>query len=794
MWYNSLLCLLVAVAAVSTPLAGAGAKSGFQIVLPGTPPDDCSDTTKKAYEQFTKLDHEIGHFGVRACELILHCSYLQDALLAYLHNAETVEEFHRGMALFQANSKSLKSVSTYITSVFNFYTAAYEPPEPQEVSIRFNDKEVNGFLNTFKLKSELTSQERERYFHQEYTHYLRDATAYPFVLDAESVNQLEAATVYNFALLPDGTIYAALERPGDREYQVRDEVVMEAFRYPNHTILAGAPDQAVVTAGALIQYVVGDKRLFFISSKSGHFQPTYASLEHMKEQLSHLGVEPATVVAVPDLNMAAAVIKTYKGAQVPLLLTQSDATTLFGIAKARWDSFFATIDRNLIQELADGTNESLTDELKLVLKKQRAESTYMRSAYNLFSKQHRSPPEFGEFVKRFGKLKDASKRYNTPRFNPKKVQETARELLERIDYKLDDFTPADDESLAEQMKSHFDEMLYLLALPSLDPDEYHTLKKLSREAGTLFMNMAEAVKTKGRGYFIYTTAAEGFLQINDLMAGKDFVVSELDPSRVQVPKKIANLLLKYISHIGIAPYHIHFSLDPKETWWIVNNAKEVYFVASRCQDIFYNIAEGHDDATMIDKPRTLRLLQIFKRDLERARNILIYLDASHKEPDTYAGVFAAIEEMKDAVIHDRYDWIKSHAESFYLTCYYGVSLQSWQCTDEASFYATLEASLQPLYDVQAGNRISQEKASAIMREVQAFYDYVNLNRQNGLFRSENPHTLPMVCFDALEEAADTLYIELEACKELAEEVVITPRMEQNAHFILSRVATQGKLP
>src|SRR5690348_7498651 len=48
-----------------------------------------SPETKKAYEQFLKMNYELGRFGSRSSEFILNISYLQDVLIAYLHNAES---------------------------------------------------------------------------------------------------------------------------------------------------------------------------------------------------------------------------------------------------------------------------------------------------------------------------------------------------------------------------------------------------------------------------------------------------------------------------------------------------------------------------------------------------------------------------------------------------------------------------------------------------------------------------------------------------------------------------------
>lgn len=765
---------------------------------------ELSPITHAAFQKFKKVDSELGDYGTRVSEYVLNCSYLQDIWLAYLHDAENQEEFYRGMQLFQDNSRCFQSVCRYITTVFNFYTGESEYPSPQEIETTFKGKTVLGFLNTFKVGRTLTAAERAEFFNQENVKFLQDAITFPFVLDASSIYKLEANTIYNFVLLQDGTIRASLERPGDREYQVRDEIVFEAFKYPNHTILAGDPEQVVITAGALILHQVGDKRLYFVSSKSGHFQPDYDSLSHLRAQLSEVGIKPCTVVPVPDIDMSRAVIKTYKGAQAPVLLTQADIARLFQIASDRWEKTYLEIDRELLKRLANGDESLLSRELTLFLKKQRAEATYMRSAYHLFAAEHQSPPFFGEFVKQFGKLKDATKRYGTDRFNMELVKTKASLVLDLLhEYEkerlTDEFIPADDRSFYEILNANISEMHNLLSRKNLDLEEYHQLKKLSRETGALFLYMADDREYKGKGHLISRTVADGFFQINDLMAQTDYIYDEKGPDgekRVIVPRKIANLIIKYLSHLGIAPANFNFKIDSKEAWWMINNSKGmdgIYSSSAYMFKVFYDIENGTIDGLNIDYVEGLSDLKTMKRRAEFARNVWIFLDKSRKVPELFLNFMDATDRMIIAYEQQNFSKIKKEANSFSKLCRYAPSemLENWKCTDQESFDQTLQLNLQGLKELQANQYLSHTHLKELKESVQAFRDFINSNRRNGLFVGEKPtEHLPMICFDVLEERADVLLEEMErSLKNSLNRVLITSEMASQANFILSRCST-----
>lgn len=756
-----------------------------------------SPATEKWFEKFQQTESETSNFGTTASELLLNCSYLQDIWLAYLHDAESLEEYYRGMQLFQENTRNFRSICKYVTSVFNFYTAETESPWPQQKKVFFKKNEVSGFLNTFKLRQRLSAEERERFFLQEYSRFLKDGIVKPFVLDQAALKELETDTVYNFVLLPDGTIFVSLERLGDREYQVREEAIVEVFTHPNHTILAGDPQQAVVTAGALIIYQEEDKRLIFISCKSGHFQPTYSSLEYMREQLAELGVNPCTVIAVPDLDMSRCVIKTYKTAKVPVLLTQRNIEKLFSIASVRWEKYYKKIDRNLIAALAQGDISVFDDQLTVVLKKQRAEATYMRSAYHLFAADHQSPGCFGELVRRFGKLKDAVKHYGRVKFSMERVQSEASALLDLLDtYENEkqafEFVSADDQSFYNVFSGNILEMRSLLAKESLTLEEYHQVKKLSRETGALFMYMAHHPEWRGRGRLIYYTTSDGFFQINDLMAQTNYIYAEQgefeEETRVVLPRKIVNLLNIYIDHLGIAPPSFSIELDFKEARWVVNNAKSIYLSTYEVRELLYKIQNGLINEEDIDYEKLLELLKGVKRDAKIARNILRFLDASHTTPQHFDFFVTKNDELIAVIERQDFDWIKRELDSL-VEIYYsalGGALENWLYTDQEGFQDAIQQCLQHLQPLQTGAVLTHIQAEEIFEELQAFRDLVHLIRRNGCLRGSRPCPLPIVCFDTLEQYADVLLERLETALE-QETIEVTSEMHYCAAFILYKV-------
>lgn len=755
-----------------------------------------SPATRAALKKFQKVNEELNNYRSNPGELILNCSYLQDVWLAYLHDAETLDEYQRGMQLFQDHSRHFKSISSYLTTVVNIYHAEDEPPHPERIKTTFNGKEVWGYLNTFKTGRSLTADERSVFFRQEYTKFLRDGISHPFILNSSTIKELETDTVYNFVLMPDSTIFASVERPGKREYHVRGETHSELFLYPNHTVLAGHPEQVVITAGALILHRVDNKSLIFVSSKSGHFQPSYESLNHICTQLTKLGINPCTVIPIPELDMSRAVVKTFNRSKLPILLTQYDTERLFQIASDRWKKFYDQIDREVLEILAKGDINALDKDMMTALIKQRAEATYMRSAYHLFSDNHQSPENFSHLVKQFGKLKGTFKYYGMDKFRIQKLQKKASQVLDLIEKHENEivnfeFIPADDTSFHNVLNGNISEMHELLSRKSLTLKEYHQLKKLSRETGALFMYMAFDAEFKGKGFLIYRTGADSFFHVNDLMSKTDYLYAEDNSpgeTRVVLPIKISNRLIKYLSHLGIAPVTFTLDLDPQEAIWMINDTKDVNETGKCIYNIFHNINKHSFKLSEV-----LAQLNTLKQKAEKTRNLLLFLDKKHQVPRLFQVFMAQIDRMVAAIETPDMNWIKKASKRFSDLCREAptAAFKNWECTDKESFHRTLQATLSVLCDLNLKNDkilISNTRAKEIMTNVQAFRDFIHMKKKMRLFLNEQTkQSLPIVYFDILEEHADALLNEVENAIKTNREFTVTPVMDRHAAFILAKV-------
>lgn len=720
---------------------------------------------------------------------------MQDACYAHLLKAKDIHEYHHGMELFDNYMGSFRSVCNYLSNAFNFYKGTSEPSTPQYVQTEFYGSHALGFLNTFKLEGPLTFEDRELYFLQEYSMYMEDFIETPFILDAATIETLESGTLYNFVLLPDGTIRVALERPGEREYHERDKVIVEAFHYPNHTILAGNPHQIVITAGAFVMHKKDEKRLFFVSCKSGHYQPSYDSLTFMCTQLSRLGINPYTVICVNDVDLSQAVLKTYKGAQIPVFISTHDSQKLYDIACTRWNKSYAQIDRKIFSALADGDFSMINAELITTFKQQRSEATYMRSAYRLFSSAHTAPEGFSKFVKRFGKLKDQMKHFAWKKLDYNEIKNQAANLLDLMDlYEKEivsyEFIPADTESLYDFLMGNISHMYDLLERESLTKVEFHDLKKLSRELCTLFLNLREDFRPKEKGFFINNTAADAFYQINDLMAKTDTIFVSREPGniRVKVPGKIAERFHQILSHLGIAPPHFSLKFDAEAVFKMINNAKDVYFNSYKAGEVLRKLTEISADIYPLNYPEITKIFTNLLKNAKIAKNAIYFLDARHEIPDSYLKMIAQIKIIIDLLHHKNIEGIVEEAEKTGYLLHHAPSdtLGNYVMTDQKSFDLTLKNTLSFLHPILNHGVISHDQREEILENVQAFRDLVNLIRRNGLLKKPDlkKSILPMSCFDSLEEHADVL---LKGLKR-GTDVVVTDKMKLSAEIILSRVS------
>jgi len=771
-------------------------------------------TAVKFCQKFKKINDEISHYGTLLSEKLLTCSYFQENWLNFLHEAENVNEYYRGMQLFENHTNGFRNTCHYLTTAFNFYTGDYHTPTPQLVEVNFEGENVPAFLNTFKVGRNLSPEERELYFAHEKTCYSGDALSAPFILDASNLNNLQEETIYNFALLPDGTIHVALEEPGNKEYHVHNDVLTtEVFHYPNHTILAGAPHQAVISAGSFIFYRVEGKQLFFTSCKSGHFQPSYDSLIHLNKQLTKLGVHPATIISAPHVDMSQAILKRYNEAQIPLSITVKETENLFQFAFSQWHKIYQKIDRNLLNGLAEGNKQALNLENEGIIHRLRESANHMSSAFTLFTEEHASPKKFRQLVKELGKLRDGIECKA-----PKKIQKGAKKVLlflNAYEGELEhlQYSSASDASFYSYMKHLISSMENSLEHDQLNIDDYRFLKKKSRELGVLFHCLSQNLKWKGKGYFIYHNTSKAFFKINKKLAMvqdkyfSNLLHEEMDPEtlfHLEIFSKNIEDLKKYLKQLGLLPIQYTIDIDPEVAWWMINSAKDWYLSHTRLHfkhyddsevpiltSLFSNITKDNSPKSAFSKE--LEELKCLKRAAEIARNALIFLDIHHQAPESIHQYIQSISQIIQAIKNDDLEQVKDKANFMLsLSGTPTLALEEWQCCTLDGFLQTLNEHLTCLHQFIYESHISRVQAEEIIEKVQAIQDLMNLFRRNGLSKNEK---LPMICYDSLEEHAEVLIKEIQEAllnlKKDDKEFTTTPSMFYHAQFMLSRVSTNS---
>lgn len=773
-------------------------------------------STLEAIERFSQIDDEVGYYGSTASERLIQCSRAQDALLAFLHSAESEEEYLRGMEILNQRAQSFRSFCRYVTEVVNFYSPGVPRSMfPQTIVLNYADGDKKAFLNTFKTGRKLNADEREAFFDIEFADYWRDRVFDPFILDKTSLQEIEAETLYNFALLPDGTITAALERPGIKDYHLtRDNFRVETFAYPNHTILAGSPHQELLTAGAFILFEQDGKRLFFISNKSGHFQPTYKSLDQMRRQLSQLGVDSHTIILVPDVDLAHAAIKLYDKVQIPISIDKDEAEKLFNHACDRWEEAYHNIDRNVLQKLSHGNLSVLNRKVIEQLNTCRDESTYMRSAYQLFTADHSVPPLFHHFVKHFGNLKDAIKHGV-----PQRMRSEAALVLKMLEQHEDilltrNVNYADDNSFYCFLNERKAELKFLLSQKDLLIEDYHTVKKAARELGTLFLFLAQEARWKGSGHFLCRATAAGFFQINEIMSATHDayihdVIRQDKPDRdvrAVVPEYAVTELHRYLDHFAINPPSVEIEIVPENCDSLINEAKWWYSAHAqiagslnsdehdsfdpRPKKLLSEIINGHYQGLTEEHQSALYSLLKLRRFAKTARNALILLDRSHEAPPEVHHYIRSLDTVIRSIQKDNVETAREEATTLYNYLKHKTvptsALETWQCTDQVSFNATLRSYLSQveLLDTTSETLCSSDFED-IAEHVQAIGDLMDLFRRGGI----RHQTLPTVYYDLLAERSSRLVL---LCQQAAENpcATVTPEMRQLTRFILRKIQTE----
>jgi hypothetical protein len=725
-----------------------------------------SPVTEKTILHFQKLNREID-YGRSVSEMLLRCSYLQDAWLAYLHEAENQEEFLQGMALIDQEIKPFRDNLKYAATIVNFF----HPGKPRTLFPQMIETN-NGleFLNTFKTGMDLCEEQRKRIFDEEWQQYQLESIQEPFILNVETVSELVSGKLYNFVLLPDGTIRIAAEKPQGKEYLADGETIAGDMAYPNHTILAGAPHQSLLTAGALTLYRFEEKQLMFISNKSGHFVPTFDSLDAMRERLAVLGVDPHTVISVPTVNLSEAVIGVYN-AQIPIYLVHDDLKMLFDRAYEKWMRVIEKIDLELLVELSQGNFSNLNRQVIDKLNQLREESTYMRSAYRLFTQDHSCPTYFHKFVKHFGKLKDGIK-HNVDEVIISEAKWLCHFLQNNAKVVFNNPVSFDvEEGFYKFIHEEIQSIKYLIEKEILQIKELHDVKKGVRELGFLFQCLAEDVIDYGQYFFVYEAMSNKLFRFNQQLAViHDEEIGKImhgkikkDEIFLQMPPDLKTNITTYMDKLGSIPDNLKIEIKAKTVSKLINEAKEWYFyhyIISKNPDelenlttsdplprnLFNRIVETEHFMPCEEDFIAIEHLKKVQRKAEIARNALIFLDASHQSPIEWNLYIESLRKIIKTVETQKADNLKE--EAYVMLKFISMrgipttALEKYQCTDQESFNEIFAKQLFFIKALKASS-ISYEFAKEIKERVQSLADLMHLF----LLIGQRNQQLPTICYE-----------------------------------------------
>ncbi len=724
-----------------------------------------SPATIESFERIKKLDYELGHHGGYSGQYLLRLSKMQDEWLIYLHEVEGKEEFNQGVFHLHNSLDSFYSVSSYVSDVVNLYN-------PGKERIYFPHEDEIGYLNTFKTGRELTSEERKVYFDEEMHNYLRDGLVEPFTLDEKSLYELKPGVIYNFGLFPDGTIRAALECPGRKDYQeTEDHLIIDVFAYPNHTILAGSPDQHLVAAGSFIVYEHKGNRIYFISNKSGHFVPHYFSLKSMVQGMAALGINENTIISIPDIDIAAVALKLYNSIQIPVVFSTDKNQHLFKKAEKRWHKVYNEIDRSLLEKFSKGEIGELDPKLAEQINQWRNEATYMRSAYHLFSEDHKAPKALKNFVRQFGKLKDVIKHSVID-----KIQTESADLLTKIqkydqtlNTKVVNFS--DRPSSLQFFHEATEEIKKLFLQETVSIEEYHKVKKSSRELGVFFELMAVNILGKEEGFFLYRAVSKEFFDVNDIMTEihdayiKDQLLGLNPNDHVAIPNKAKETLNRIFSRLRYLPESIHFEIEPNQGFYLINSAKDWYFIHAymskhpedpgtdnydpRIKAYLVKILTGQE----IDKSDeyAIKYLNSVLRTAERAKNGLLLLDKN-------AELDPMITQYMDAlrtVLNNPEDSKGAIQTMLTFLEYKGVptlSLEKWECVEQEEFDKRFQECMNTIGLLLNDVKPKFDELKRIRENVQMIGDLMSLYRAVGA----NHQNLPEVYYDTTYDLCQKL--------------------------------------
>lgn len=163
------------------------------------------------------------------------------------------------------------------------------------------------------------------------------------------------------------------------------------------------------------------------------------------------------------------------------LLRKSETTPYFNKLRDKSiDKKFYKEVQSVLEEIKINGTKKLTEEQIEVIVEFRQDISFLRSAYEILTEDHKSPKKFNEFVKSFGKLKDlVLMKENTL------SKEVAEEILEDVSFKkLEIMLKEEDLANKKSIKIYITEKIStienLLYKVNRNVDELHTIRKSLR--------------------------------------------------------------------------------------------------------------------------------------------------------------------------------------------------------------------------------------------------------------------------------------------------------------------------
>lgn len=196
-----------------------------------------------------------------------------------------------------------------------------------------------------------------------------------------------------------------------------------------------------------------------------------------------------------------------------------------------------------------GLSKTIAKQFKTI----RRAGASIRGFLATFGEDHKAPPRFDKFIRKFGKLNDAiaSK-------NDRKIKETAKVVVKNFERKklikiVRQVKPAHPKSSAEFLEKQLQKIAALLNHEHLPTEDFHLLRKRLK----FVMNALQHIKAKKNQHFrimrdYIKDLNDAFGEINDLVTLLDINKEiEMDHIMIHLPKQLRLSVANAISTVHV---------------------------------------------------------------------------------------------------------------------------------------------------------------------------------------------------------------------------------------------------